>query len=56
MLLVMALLAATVVMGSSGILARLLDVRVLLALTILNLALLGWRLVAIIQAHARRGA
>lgn len=56
MLLVMALLAATVVMGSSGILARLLDVRVLLALTILNLALLGWRLVAIIQAHARRGS
>jgi LCP family protein required for cell wall assembly len=56
MLLVMALLAAALAFGSSGVLARLLDVRVLLALTILNLALLGWRLVAIVQAHARRGS
>lgn len=56
MLLVMALVAAALLFGSSGILARLLDVRILLALTILNVALLGWRLVAIVQAHVRRGA
>ncbi len=56
MLLLMALVAAALMFGSSGILARLLDVRILLALTILNLALLGWRLVAIVQAHVRRGA
>ena len=56
MLLLLALIAAALVFGSSGILARLLDVRILLALTILNLALLGWRLVAIVQAHVRRGA
>ncbi len=55
MLLLMALVAAALMFGSSGILARLLDVRILLALTILNLALLGWRLVAIVQAHVRRG-
>ncbi len=56
MLLVLALLAAALALGSSGVLARLLDVRILLALTILNLALLGWRLVAIVQAAGRRDA
>jgi LCP family protein required for cell wall assembly len=54
-LLVVLLLATFVVLASNGILARLLDVRILLALTLLNLALLGWRLVAIVQAHAQRG-
>lgn len=53
-LLVVVLLAAIVALGTDGMLARLLDVRILLALTVLNLALLGWRLVAILQAHARR--
>ncbi|HEY6607829.1 MAG TPA: LCP family protein [Candidatus Limnocylindria bacterium] len=54
-LLVIGLGAAVLAAGSSGFLAQLLDVRILLALTVLNLALLGWRLVAILQAHARRG-
>jgi LCP family protein required for cell wall assembly len=40
--------------GGSGLISRLLDARVLVALVILNLALLGWRLVAILQAHADR--
>ena len=44
-----------VVAGSgSGILSRLLDSRILLGLVVLNLALLGWRLVAILQAHVDR--
>jgi LCP family protein required for cell wall assembly len=54
-LLVMALVAVALALGSSGVLTRLLDVRILLALLLLNLALLGWRLVAILQAHLRRG-
>lgn len=53
-LLVLGLVVAVMLLASNGILARLLDVRILLALTILNLALLGWRLVAILQAYARR--
>lgn len=51
---VLAFVAIVVATGTSGILARLLDVRVLVALTVLNLALLGWRLIAILQAHAER--
>ena len=38
----------------SHVLTELLDVRVLLALTVLNLGLLGWRAVAIVQAHTAR--
>lgn len=38
-----------------GVLSRLLDTRVLVALIVLDVALLGWRLVAILQAHADRG-
>ena len=38
----------------SGLLADLLDVRFLAGIIVLDLALLGWRLVAIIQAHAAR--
>jgi LCP family protein required for cell wall assembly len=41
--------------GSSGsVLGRLLDARVLVALIVLDLALLGWRIVAILQAHSER--
>ena len=40
--------------SGSGILSRLLDTRILVGLVVLNLALLGWRLVAILQAHADR--
>ena len=41
-------------MGGSGILSRLLDARVLIALIVLDVTLLGWRLVAILQAHGER--
>lgn len=37
-----------------GLLARLLDPRILVALVVLDLALLGWRVVAITQAHGMR--
>lgn len=37
-----------------GVIARLLDARFLIGLIVLDLALLGWRLVAIAQAHLRR--
>jgi len=38
----------------SGLLSDLFDVRVLVAIVVVDVALLGWRLVAIIQAHAAR--
>ena len=53
--LLVVVLGFLVVAGSgSGFLSRLLDSRILLGLVVLNLALLGWRLVAILQAHADR--
>ena len=42
------------VLGGSGVLSRLFDPRVLIALVVLDIALLGWRLVAILQAHGER--
>lgn len=42
--------------GGSSVLSRLLDPRVLIALVVLNVALLGWRLVAIAQAHDERAS
>ena len=39
---------------SGSFLSRLLDTRVLIALIVLDAALLGWRLVAILQAHGER--
>lgn len=41
-------------LGGSGVASRLLDARVLVALTVLDVALLGWRMVAILQAHVER--
>lgn len=41
-------------LGGSGALGRLFDSRVLIALIVLDIALLGWRLVAILQAHGER--
>jgi polyisoprenyl-teichoic acid--peptidoglycan teichoic acid transferase len=38
----------------AGVTAHLLDIRFLVGLIVLDLALLGWRLVAIIQAHVAR--
>jgi LCP family protein required for cell wall assembly len=54
-LLLVALGVLVVAASGSGILSRLLDARVLVALIVLNVALLGWRLVAILQAHGDRG-
>jgi LCP family protein required for cell wall assembly len=42
------------VAGGSGVMSRLLDARILVALVVMNVALLGWRLVAILQAHVDR--
>ena len=44
-----------VAVSGSGILSRLLDTRVLVALIVLDVALFGWRLIAILQAHGDRG-
>ncbi len=54
-LLLAGLVIGIFVAGSPGGLARLLDARVLVALVVLDVALLGWRLVAIVQAHVDRG-
>ncbi|MDQ3689789.1 MAG: LCP family protein [Chloroflexota bacterium] len=53
-LLVVVLCVAAVSLGGSGLVSRLLDARVLTALIVLDVALLGWRLVAILQAHGER--
>ena len=53
-LLILVLAAILVASSGSSVLSRLLDSGVLVALIVLNLALLGWRLVAILQAHADR--
>jgi len=55
--LLVAALAVIVIAGAgsgASVLGRLLDSRVLIALIILDLALLGWRMVAILQAHSER--
>jgi LCP family protein required for cell wall assembly len=41
-------------LAGSGLLSRMFDVRFLVGLIVLNLALLAWRLVAILQAHLQR--
>jgi LCP family protein required for cell wall assembly len=48
--------SVTLVIGAarSGIVAQLFDIRFLVGLIVLDLAFLGWRLIAIAQAHARR--
>lgn len=53
-LLIVALAILVLAVSESGVLGRLLDTRVLIALIVLDLALLGWRLVAIIQAFGER--
>jgi LCP family protein required for cell wall assembly len=52
-MLVLGLGVAALAGGSSAV-TRLLDARVLVVLIVLNVALLGWRLVAILQAHVDR--
>ncbi|HET9416137.1 MAG TPA: LCP family protein [Candidatus Limnocylindria bacterium] len=54
-LLLVILAVLVVAVSGSGILSRLLDTRVLVALIVLNVALFGWRLIAILQAHGERG-
>ena len=58
LMLIPALIAVGLVVAAAGkgrgLFADLLDVRVLAAIIVLDLALLGWRLVAILQAHAAR--
>jgi len=46
--------ALVVAVDGSDVVSRLLDARVLVALIVLDLTLLGWRLVAILQAHGER--
>ncbi len=46
--------AFVVALGGSEVVSRLLDARVLVALIVLDLSLLAWRLVAILQAHGER--
>jgi len=54
---VILLVGLTAIVASQGApaLTRLLDARLLVAVIVLDVALLGWRLVAIFQAHGYRG-
>ncbi len=54
-LLLVVLAILVVAVSGSGILSRLLDTRVLVAMIVLDVALFGWRLIAILQAHGDRG-
>lgn len=49
--LLVAVVVLAVTLNRSGLLVRLLDSRVIVALIVVDVALLGWRLLAIIQAH-----
>lgn len=54
---VLVLVAGIVVVllaGTSQLLSRFLDVRILVGLIVLDTALLGWRVVAVLQAHGHR--
>lgn len=53
-LLLVAGVAVAVVGAHTRLLTRLLDIRFLIGLIVLDLSFLGWRLVAIIQAHGSR--
>ncbi len=48
------IVGALAVLGGGSFLSQLLDTGVLIAVIVLDLALLGWRLVAIVQAHGAR--
>ena len=53
-LLIVGLFAALMAIEGGGLMSRFLDTRLLIALIVLDVALLGWRLVAIVQAHGER--
>lgn len=55
-ILLLVVIGAAVVAGGAAGLGHLLDLRILVALIVMDIALLGWRLVAIAQAHEDRGA
>jgi len=50
----LAALSVVLIGSGPGVLSRLLDTRLLVALIVLDAALLGWRLIAILQAHVDR--
>jgi LCP family protein required for cell wall assembly len=50
-LIVIGAIATVMIVGSSQLLARLFDVRFLIGLIVLDVVLLAWRLVAVLQAH-----
>lgn len=47
-------IVAVLLIGSSQLLARLFDVRFLIGLIVMDVVLLAWRLVAVVQAYGRR--
>ena len=49
-----ALAVLILAVGSSLVLARLFDVRFLIGLIVMDVVLLGWRLIAVMQAHVHR--
>jgi len=53
-LVLVAVVAAVMIVGSSRLLAHLFDFRFLIGLIVLDLVLLAWRLIAVVQAHGRR--
>ncbi|MEP7081438.1 MAG: LCP family protein [Chloroflexota bacterium] len=53
-LLIVGFAVLLVVRDGSAVVSRFLDARLLVALIVLDLALLGWRLIAILQAHGLR--
>jgi polyisoprenyl-teichoic acid--peptidoglycan teichoic acid transferase len=53
-LIVIGAIIALLIVGSSQLLARLFDVRFLIGLIVMDVALLAWRLVAVLQAYGHR--
>ena len=54
MLVLIAAIAVVLLVGTSPLIARLFDVRFLVGLVVLDLVLLAWRLIGIVQAHGYR--
>jgi len=48
------LIVVVLAMGFSEVVARLFDIRFLIGLIVMDLVLLGWRLIAVLQAHGYR--
>jgi LCP family protein required for cell wall assembly len=54
MLVLVVAVVAIILMSPSRLFGRLFDYRFLLGLVVLDLVLLGWRLIAVVQAHSQR--